>query len=95
MIYIWIIPESVIRKDGEEEVEDEDVDLNANEVEKVPKKPKKNLWRHFVDTNKLFITTIKYIFRYQKIVWSSDLYLLSVFNVQFHFPAKENMEKEA
>ena len=95
MIYIWIIPESVIRKDGEEEDDDEDVDLNANEVEKVPKKPKKNLWRHFVDTNKLFITTIKYIFRYQKIVWSSDLYLLSVFNVQFHFPAKENMEKEA
>ena len=66
MIYIWIIPESVIRKDGEEEDDDEDVDLNANEVEKVPKKPKKNLWRHFVDTNKLFITTIKYIFRYQK-----------------------------
>ena len=48
----------------DEEEEEEDVDLNANEVEKVEKKPKKSLWGHFMDTNKLLLQTIRYIFRY-------------------------------
>ena len=67
-----MIPESVTRRQDEEE-EEEDVDLNANEVEKVEKKPKKSLWGHFMDTNKLLLQTIRYIFRYI-FMWSVNIY---------------------
>ena len=83
LIYIWIIPESVTRRQDEEE-EEEDVDLNANEVEKVEKKPKKSLWCHFMDTNKLLLQTIRYIFRYIYVIGEylqgiSNIHLLFIF----------------
>ena len=63
MFYIWIIPESVTRR-GQVEVEEE-VDMNQNEMEKTDVKPvkKKSFWTHFLETNKLFLETIRFIFR--------------------------------
>ena len=64
MFYIWIIPESVTRR-GQVEVEEEEVDMNQNEMEKTDIKParKKSFWTHFLETNKLFLETIRFIFR--------------------------------
>ena len=63
MFYIWIIPESVTRR-GQVDVEEE-VDMNQNEMEKTDIKPakKKSFWTHFLETNKLFLETIRFIFR--------------------------------
>ena len=63
MFYIWIIPESVTRR-GQVEVEEE-VDMNQNEMEKADVKSatKKSFWTHFLETNKLFLETIRFIFR--------------------------------
>ena len=57
LFYIWIIPESVTRRKNEK-IEDEKSLLEKEE------KPRRSLWRFFVDTNKLFLETTKYIFRF-------------------------------
>ena len=65
IFYISLIPESVTRR------KEEDVDMNANEVDEknekneIPEKSKKRRspWRVFMDTNKLFLETIKFMFR--------------------------------
>ena len=65
IFYISLIPESVTRR------KEEDVDMNANEVDEknekneIPEKSKKRRspWRVFIDTNKLFLETIKFMFR--------------------------------
>jgi len=59
LFYIWIIPESVTRRKNEK-IEDEKSLLEKEE------KPRRSLWRFFVDTNKLFLETTKYIFRKRK-----------------------------
>ena len=63
MFYIWIIPESVTKRGQVEE--EEEVDMNQNEMEKTDVKPakKKSFWTHFLETNKLFLETIRFIFR--------------------------------
>ena len=66
IFYISLIPESVTKRKT-----DEEVDMNANEVDE---KNDKNLlhakagkrrspWRVFTDTNKLFLETTKFMFR--------------------------------
>ena len=65
IFYISLIPESVTRR------KEEDVDMNANEVDEknekneIPEKSKRRRspWRVFTDTNKLFLETIKFMFR--------------------------------
>ena len=65
IFYISLIPESVTRR------KDEDVDMNANEVddknekiENEKSKKRRSPWRVFTDTNRLFLETIKFMFRY-------------------------------
>ena len=65
IFYISLIPESVTRRT------DEEVDMNANEVEgknnknelHVKTEKRRRPWRVFTDTNKLFLETIKFMFR--------------------------------
>lgn len=66
IFYISLIPESVTRRT------DEEVDMNANEVEEknnkknelhVKTEKRRSPWRVFTDTNKLFLETIKFMFR--------------------------------
>ena len=64
IFYISLIPESVTRR------KDEDVDMNANEVDEKNEKneseklkKRRSPWRVFTDTNKLFLETIKFLFR--------------------------------
>ena len=71
VFYIWMIPESVTRrtnaKDVDEEEEEEDEDSNNNitkdDEKLVPNKKKKSFWNFLVETSRLFLETIKYIFR--------------------------------
>lgn len=65
IFYISLIPESVTRR------KEEDVDVNANEVDeknnkndiREKSKKRRSPWRVFTDTNKLFLETIKFMFR--------------------------------
>ena len=65
IFYISLIPESVTKRT------DEEVDMNANEVDErtdknelhVKTEKRRNPWRVFTDTNKLFLETIKFMFR--------------------------------
>ena len=64
LFYIKLIPESVTKRKDE----DEDVDMNANETNEkndilVKSDKRRSVWRVFVDTNKLFLDTIKFMFR--------------------------------
>ena len=66
ILYISLIPESVTKRK-----DDDDVDMNANEVDEKNEKyeireksgKKRSPWRVFIDTNKLFLDTIKFMFR--------------------------------
>ena len=58
ILYITFIPESVTRRRGAEKKRDD----NDNLME-IEKKPRRSLFQFIVDTNKLFIVTVKYIFR--------------------------------
>ena len=65
IFYISLIPESVTKRT------DEEVDMNANEVDEKTDKNElhakaeksRSPWRVFTDTNKLFLETIKFMFR--------------------------------
>ena len=65
IFYISLIPESVTKRT------DEEVDMNANEVDEktdknelhVKAEKRRSPWRVFTDTNKLFLETIKFMFR--------------------------------
>ena len=65
IFYISLIPESVTRR------KDEDVDMNANEVddkknekiENEKSKKRRSPRRVFTDTNRLFLETVKFMFR--------------------------------
>ena len=64
LFYIVLIPESVTKRKDE----DQDVDMNANETNEkndilVKSDKRRSVWRVFVDTNKLFLDTIKFMFR--------------------------------
>ena len=64
LFYILLIPESVTKRKDE----DQDVDMNANETNEkndilVKSDKRRSVWRVFVDTNKLFLDTIKFMFR--------------------------------
>ena len=70
VFYIWMIPESVTRRTNakdvdEEEEEDEDSNNNITKDDEklVPNKKKKSFWTFLVETSRLFLETIKYIFR--------------------------------
>ena len=59
ILYIWFIPESVTRRSHMEE------DNNNNNNNKEEKKINicQRFWNFVVDTNKLFVQTIRFVFR--------------------------------
>ena len=56
ILYIWLIPESVTRRSHTEE------DPNNNKEEKHVNVCQR-VWQSFVSTNKLFVSTIRFLFR--------------------------------
>ena len=60
ILYIWLIPESVTKRSHVEE----EFDPNNNEDEEAKRiNVCQRLWNFVVDTNKLFIDTIRFVFR--------------------------------
>ena len=60
IFYLWLIPESVEKPKEKQKEGDSN---NNNEVQEREENVASKLWTSFKGTNKLFVETLKYIFR--------------------------------
>ena len=60
IFYLWLIPESVDKEKCKKAAEDSN---NNNRAEEKDFNIVRKVWISFTETNKLFVETLKYIFR--------------------------------